>query len=388
MRGGAILYLAHRLPWPPDRGDRIRSWHVLSALAKLHPVHVVAPIEHEDERRHIAKVESVAASVTVAKREPSRLAALIGSFASGHPTSVVAFRLPPLAKEVRSLIAAHDISTIYAYSGQMANYVPDDFSGRFIMDFVDVDSAKFEALGSRMWGAGGWVMRREGRMLRAFEAQVAQRANTLLFVSEAEAALFRDRSGCAAKAVENGVDAEYFAPGAVSPAEAPHPLIVFTGQMDYEPNIEAVTNFTRDVLPKLPGATFAIVGRAPTAAVTALAASDVIVTGEVADTRPWLAAADVVVAPLTLARGIQNKVLEAMAMGKAVVASPAAAEGIDATPGHDILVADCADAQASIIADLLTDQIRASRIGRAARDRVVARYSWAACLAPLAKLVA
>ena len=381
-----ILFLAHRLPWPPDRGDRIRSWHVLNALAKLAPVHVIAPTERDVLPEHIAQVERVAASVTVHPRETSKISALIGALASGLPASVVAFRSLKLAAKVRPLIAAHDISTIYAFSGQMACYVPDEFAGRFVMDFVDVDSAKFEALGRKMFGLGAWVMRREGRTLHAFEMAAARRASASLFVSEAEAALFRARTGLPAQVVENGVDAAHFSPGAVEPVEATHPLIVFTGQMDYPPNVEAVTTFARDVLPSLPTAIFAIVGRAPTAAVKALAAANVIVTREVADTRPWLAAADVVVAPLALARGIQNKVLEAMAMGKAVVASPSAAEGIDAEAGRDLIVADGADRVAAISA-LLTDPARAAAIGAAARARVLARYSWEARLGPLADLV-
>jgi len=384
---GDIVFLAHRLPWPPDRGDRIRSWHVLKALAKLRRVHVVAPLESEAERRHIAMVESVAASVTVSPRRTSKVAALVGALARHQPASVVAFEVPALAARVRALIAAHDIGTIYAFSGQMAAYVPADFAGRFVMDFVDVDSAKFDALGAKMWGLGGWVMRREGRLLHDFEGAAARRADASLFVSAAEAALFRARTGNDATVVENGVDAAHFAPGAVAAITAPHPLIVFTGQMDYPPNVEAVAAFVRDVLPLIPAATFAIVGRAPTAAVQALAGPRVIVTGEVPDTRVWLAAADVVVAPLALARGIQNKVLEAMAMGKAVVASPAAAEGIDAVIGTELLVADTPAEQAATITGLLGGPNRAAAIGVAARERVRARYSWEARLAPLAELV-
>ena len=209
-----------------------------------------------------------------------------------------------------------------------------------------------------------------------------------MFVSAAEAVLFNELTGLSAKVLENGVDATFFARAAVEAVDAPHPLIVFTGQMNYAPNADAVTAFARDVMPALPTATFAIVGRAPTAAVRALASPSVIVTGEVPDTRPWLAAADVVAAPLALARGIQNKVLEAMAMGKPVVASSSAAHGIDAKAGAELLVADSADAQAAVIAALLADPLRARSIGQAARDRVLARYSWDACLAPLAGLVA
>jgi polysaccharide biosynthesis protein PslH len=385
---GDVLFLAHRLPYPPDRGDRIRSWNVLQALADRGPVHVVAPLEGGETAEDMAEVERVAASVTTHARSTSKIGAMLGALASGMPASVVAFRSLQLAAKVRPLVARYDIATIYAFSGQMASYVPEEFRGRFVMDFVDVDSAKFEALGARLWGLGGWAMRREGQLLRAFETQVAHRADAALFVSDAEAALFRERSGCAAQVVENGVDLVRFAPAAVEPVDAPHPMIVFTGQMDYAPNVEAVTGFVRDVLPSLPEATFAIVGRAPTAAVRALAAPNVIVTGEVADTRPWLAAADVVVAPLTLARGIQNKVLEAMAMGKAVVASPAAAEGIDAEAGRELIVAETPAMQAAAIGALLTDPLHARAVGTAARDRVMARYSWASRLAPLAELVA
>ena len=270
----------------------------------------------------------------------------------------------------------------------MAHYVPVGMSPRFVMDFVDMDSAKFAQQGAGGHGLSGLALRQEAKRLLAFEIATAKRADASIFVSEAEAGLFRAKTGLPAQTIENGVDAAHFAPGTVASADTPHPLIVFTGQMDYVPNVEAVTAFIRDVLPSLPTATFAIVGRAPTAAVRALAAPNVIVTGEVADTRPWLAAADVVVAPLALARGIQNKVLEAMAMGKAVVASPAAAEGIDAEVGAELLVAETPTAQAAAIGALLTDPLHARAVGTAARDRVCARYSWAARLAPLAELVA
>jgi len=231
-------------------------------------------------------------------------------------------------------------------------------------------------------------LRREGAKLAAFEVATARRADASLFVSAAEAALFAQRSGLSARAVENGVEAAHFAPEAVPPADAPHPLVVFTGQMDYPPNVEAVTAFAHDVLPRLPHATFAIVGRNPVSAVRALASDRVILTGEVPDTRPWLAAADVVVAPLKLARGVQNKVLEAMAMARPVIASSAAAEGIDAGRADGLIVADDAEAQAIAIRALLDDPGHATALGHAARARVLARYSWDACLAPLAELVA
>lgn len=373
----SVLFLAHRLPYPPDRGDRIRSWHVLKAIAKLAPVHVVAPIESEDDRRFVADVEAVAASVTVARRSLSKPRAMLGALATGLPASVVAFDHKGLKQAVRAAIERHAIPTIYAFSGQMAAYVPPDFPGRFVMDFVDVDSAKFETL-------GGVANRFEARRLRAFETAVAKRATVSLFVSHAEAALFARTTGGAGEVLENGIDLARFTRDATLPVDAPNPLIVFTGQMDYAPNVEAVMRFVRTVLPTIARAHFAIVGRAPTAAVRALAGDRVIVTGEVPDTRPWLAAADVVVAPLAIARGVQNKVLEAMAMAKPVVLSRAAAEGIDARDGEHFIVTD---EPAPAIAALLGDPDRALAVGAAARVRMEARYGWDAQMRPLAGLL-
>lgn len=379
-----ILFLAHRLPYPPDRGDRIRSWHVLKALAKLGRVHVVAPLDRIEDAQHVPMVERVAASVTTAVRPSSRGLAVGKSFLTGQAASVELFTVPKLVRRVVRLIKGGGINTIYAYSGQMARYVPDAFRGRFVMDFVDMDSAKFAEQAQSAKGATRMVLSREAKRLLAFEAATGKRADVSLFVSRAEADLFERATGIRADVLENGIDLEHFKPDVVAPVDAPKPLIVFTGQMDYAPNVEAVTGFVHDVLPRVFDATFAIVGRAPTAAVKGLAGEQVIVTGEVPDTRPWLAAADVVVAPLKLARGVQNKVLEAMAMGKPVIASPSAALGIDAADGRDLILAeDPADA----INTLLRDPERRRAIGLSARARMVTRYGWDAQMQPLAGFV-
>jgi glycosyltransferase involved in cell wall biosynthesis len=165
------------------------------------------------------------------------------------------------------------------------------------------------------------------------------------------------------------------------------PLIVFTGQMDYAPNIDAVRWFAGEVMPMLPSARFAIVGRKPPEAVLRLAGARTTITGAVPDVRSWLAAADVVAAPLRIARGIQNKVLEAMAMARPVVASPSAFEGIEAEPGRHLIVADEAEAQAEAISGLLDDPERAAAMGRAARLRMEQAYRWDARLEPLAGIV-
>jgi sugar transferase (PEP-CTERM/EpsH1 system associated) len=378
---GDILFLAHRLPYPPDRGDRIRSWHVLRALAKIAPVHVAALIDAEGDRVHIAKVQSVAASVTVEHRSRSKLHAIVAALMRGTPASVEAFRNDALKSKVDALLNTLTIDCIYVFSSQMAAYVPAGFAGRVVMDFVDMDSAKFGQL-------GGFANRQEARRLLAWEVAIAKRADVSLFVTEAEASVFRGKTGLGAQVLGNGIDLDQFNAEHIVPVAKTGPLIVFTGQMDYAPNIEAVTDFTRTALPAIlaqfPDARFAIVGRAPSPEVLRLANQSVVVTGEVADTRPWLAAADVVVAPLKLARGVQNKVLEAMAMARPVVASPAAALGIDALDGRDLIVAgDSGDA----VIDLLQNPDRAATMGAAARAIMVERYSWNAQLAPLAGFV-
>jgi len=387
-----ILFLAHRIPFPPDRGDKIRSWHMLKHLAGLGRVHLGCFADDDADAAHLTALREALRGALgeahVEVRRTGRATAAARALIERKPVSLTLFDSAAMRGFVGTMLAKPEVETVFTFSGQMAQFVPEGVRQQFVMDFVDMDSAKFEAYAA----AGGPLAplhRREARRLFAFERSVAARADASLFVSEAEAALFRSRAGLRRadiRAVGNGVDVDFYRPGAVPAAEGPHPLLVFTGQMDYQPNVDAVTWFAAEVLPALAGATFAIVGRNPTAAVRSLASQRVIVTGAVPDPRPWLAAADVAVAPLRIARGIQNKVLEAMATGRPVVATPAAFEGIEAEPGRDLLVADGAAGQAEAVASLLTDPARADAIGAAARRRVEQTYRWEARLEPLAAL--
>lgn len=399
-----ILFLAHRAPWPPDRGDRIRSWHLLEAALKLAPVHVAALADTEtDAMIARERLAPLCASLFITARSISRPAALSRALLRGQPASVAAFASDAVQAHVDTLLASGRITHILAFSGQSAQFVPEGFAGRFVMDFADVDSAKFAQQGRDAPALSplGWVHGREGRQLAAFEAAIARRADLSLFVSEAEAALFRKLTGLDAarvRALENGIDTARFDPaGDFAPLDFDTrplgPLCVFTGQMDYPPNIDAVSHFARDVLPALrervKAAGFAIVGRAPTPAVRMLERiPGVAVTGEVPDVRPWLAAADIVVAPLKLARGVQNKLLEAMAMGKAVIASSPAAQGIDAQPDRHLVIADGPAATVEAAAALLANPARRNELGQAARQQMIARYGWDATLAPLASMLA
>lgn len=395
---GDILFLAHRVPYPPDRGDKIRSWHILRALSKFARVHVVALCDEPRDLAHVDFLRTVATSVHVEMHESSKMRAMASALVSGKPASVCALASSPLQSRVDELLASQPISTIFAYSGQMAQFVPDDRGNRrFVMDFVDMDSEKFATYSLQAGGITALANSFEAKRLRGFEIAVANRADISLFVSDAEAALFRQHAGLNEARVsflENGIDLVAYDPAnSYAPvSEGKGPLLVFTGQMDYRPNIDAVTEFARVALPlirtRFPTARFAIVGRNPTADVRALEGlAGVIVTGEVPDTRAWLSAADVVVAPLMLARGIQNKVLEAMAMAKVVVASPEAATGIDARAGEEIIVAAGSACQADAICELLADPKRCAAIGKSARARIEARYGWDARLAGLATIV-
>ncbi|WP_336966332.1 TIGR03087 family PEP-CTERM/XrtA system glycosyltransferase [Sphingobium aquiterrae] len=399
--GGEILYLCHRIPFPPDRGDKIRSHHLLRALAKIAPVHVGCFADDERDEGFAPMLAQVAASQAVTRRDRSRAVAGLAGLVRHQSLLVALFDHPRLHRWVQDVLASRPIAAVICFSAQMAHFVPVlPADIRFMMDFVDFDSAKYAAYGAEQGGPMGWINRREARLLFDFETRVAARADVSTFVSEAEAALFRSATGLGADAVralENGVALDHFAPDAdfapLDPVERGQgPLIVFTGQMDYRPNIEAVTSFARDSMPAIraahPDARFAIVGRDPVTAVQALAAQPgVIVTGGVPDVRGWLAAADVAVAPLRIARGIQNKILEAMAMGRPVVASTQAAEGIDAVDGEHLLVAADPAGEARMVCALLDDPVRAQRLGAAARARVEARYHWDATLAPLAAML-
>ena len=387
---GDVLFLAHRSPFPPDRGDKIRAYNVLKYLSERKRVHLLA---FADDRRDLddGGLVSLTASRQILWRGKSRVVATLEALAQCKPASLTAFDDTAMRRAAAEVLTREAVDTIYVFSGQMAQYVPADFVGRVIMDFCDMDSLKFADYAKDAHGPMRWLMAREAARLQAFEQATASRVDASLFVSAAEAQLFRVKTGATnVQVVENGIDTDFFDPDATfDVVDQAGPLIVFTGQMDYRPNVEAVTWFALDILPAIraahPAVRFAIVGRDPTDAVGALASEAVIVTGEVADVRGWLAAAACVVAPLKLARGIQNKVLEAMAMARPVVASGPAAEGID--HGGTILSGNDADAIVQAVIDVLGDQDRADALGRAARAQVQTRYGWAARLAPLDALI-
>ncbi len=393
---GDILFLAHRTPYPPDRGDKMRSYHLLRHLAGLARVHLVTFADDAADVAHAEALRPIVGRMHVERRTCSTAAASLAALARGRPVSLAAFDSPAMHAAVGAILREERIDTVFAFSGQMAQFVPASGNFRFVMDFVDVDSAKFADYASGAPWPFAAMLRREQRLMAAFEAGVAARADVSLFVSEAEAALFRRRSGLGpgkVAALENGIDLAFYDPAAAFPALEPAsgPLIAFTGQMDYRPNVAAALAFASEVFPQVrarhPDARFAVVGRNPVAALRRIdGAGGVHLTGAVPDIRSWLAAADVVVAPLGIARGVQNKLLEAMAMARPVVASPAAFEGLRAAARRDLIVAE-PGVMASALLNLLADQPFAARIAAAGRAQVERHYAWDAQLAGLAGIV-
>lgn len=389
---GDILFLAHRVPYPPDRGDKIRGFNVLKFLSERKRVHLIAFADDTRDMKRKGGLAKLTGNRSIIWRSKPRAVAALEALFSRKPVSLTAFENRPLREAVDNILARHSIDTIYVFSSQMAQYLPARPRQRVIMDFCDMDSAKFAAYAKTSTGPTQWFMKREAKLLLNHERAVANRADASLFVSEAEAELFRSKTGAErVHVVENGIDTVFFDPTAqFKRIDSTGALIVFTGQMDYRPNIEAVVWFVETILPHIqtryPHARFAIIGRNPAEAVKALAKQrGVIVAGEVADVRGWIAAASVVVAPLKLARGVQNKVLEAMAMARPVVASAAAAQGID--HGGTIRVGETVGEIADEVIAVLDDASGAAAMGSAARAQVQRRYSWDACLAPLDKIL-
>ena len=399
---GEILFLAHRMPFPPDRGDKIRSCHVLCHLATLAPVHVATFAESDKDMAEEPKLASLAASHCLVRRTKPVPLAGVEALLKRRPVSLTAFHSADLAAYVRTVLKSRPVDTIYVFSGQMGQYVPDDFTGRVILDFVDVDSAKFEAYAADGWGLRGWIDAREGRLLRAEEARLARRADVNLLVSDEEAALFvarlspQDRTRCDIQALRNGIDSQLFDPGTVLPEprllNCTGPRLIFTGQMDYAPNIVAAQRAIERLMPliraEMPDVTFHVVGRNPPEALLALdGVNGSRVWGEVDDIRTWLAGADLALVPLKLARGVQNKALEAMAMGLPMVLTPSAASGIGACHGQHLLIADDDAALAEAVLTLAKDAKLAGLIGQQARAHVVSTLSWHATMEPLAAML-
>jgi sugar transferase (PEP-CTERM/EpsH1 system associated) len=398
-----LLYLVHRLPYPPNKGDKVRSYHLLKHLSRQHRVFLGTFVDDHADEAYVDTVRAICPDLHVAQLKPhvAKLRSLAGLL-THQALGLRYYRDVGLQAWVNRTLVNHKIDATIIFSSVMAQYVSSASGGTLppmLVDFVDVDSAKWTQYATNRKWPLSWLYRREGERLLAYERAVAIRAQRSFFVTENETTLFREMAPESANrigVISNGVDADYFSPDpaftspfAGSSVHLDEIPLVFTGAMDYWPNIDAVTWFVQRILPGLlrawPQLRFYIVGRSPSPAVLGLVSSSVVVTGTVPDVRPFLQHAAVVVAPLRVARGIQNKILEAMAMARPVVASQSCVEAIDARSGEDLISASDATDFVREIDALLKAPTHATAVGRSGRQRVLQTYSWDAHLGRLDK---
>lgn len=389
-----ILFLSHRLPYAPNRGDRIRAFHLLRALSSLAAVGVISLVHDDEEARHVRGVERLVAgpvrAVRVSRAANAMKAPL--ALATGRPLTHALLDGPALPDALQEAVAEDRPDLVVAYCSGMARLALErPLAGiPFVHDMVDVDSAKWAALAAGTSGPRGWVYRLEARRLREFEAEVTRRAACTLVVNDRERRTLEEIApGTPVAVIGNGVDVSSFNPPA-GPAGGAR--VVFTGVFDYAPNVEGATWFVREVWPTVlsrhPDATLLLVGARPARALRTLAsrARSVVVTGAVPDVRPYLWDAAVAVAPLRTARGVQNKVLEALAAGLPVVTTPAVAGGLPGETLAGCVVADDRESFAAGVVRLLS--IAPGDRRRLARTVDLEPLTWEKRLAALGPLVA
>ncbi len=398
-----ILFLAHRLPWPPNKGDKIRSYHWLRFLAERYRVHLGTFVDASEDWRYVRDLRPLCASACIRPlpRWWGRLRALRGLL-GGAPLTLPWYRDRRLHAWSRSVLSERPVAAVLAFSSAMGPYLPEpapDGAGarpRRGVDLEDVDSEKWRQYAQARHWPLSVLHRREARRLLAYERQLIRSADRALLISAEEQALLQRLAPETEDRLEvlgNGVDTDYFDPaqGGARPYAPGVVPLVFVGAMDYWPNIDAVCWFAESVLPRVreqcPRARLYIVGSRPGPTVNALERmGGVTVTGFVEDIRPWVGHAALAVAPLRVARGVQNKVLEAMALARPVVATPEALEGIRCLPGQEVLSAGAdPEAFAALVVEALAADL--TELGAAARQRVVADYGWACKQARLEEIL-
>jgi len=389
--GPDILFLTHRVPYPPDKGDRIRTFHLLRFLARRARVHLGCLADEPVPGEVLAALEPYCARIAVVRLGAMRWLRALGSLMRGCTVTEGAFAAPALRATLRSWAKETPFTFSLASSSAMVPYLRMEELRAVpaLVDLMDVDSQKwFDYAGSQL-SLKSCVYRLEGSRLRRLERDLSNWARAVTLVSEAEVALFREFcTEGRVHAISNGVDLNYFQPG----PETAEQGCVFIGALDYHPNVDGVCWFCREVWPVIyqrrPQARLNLVGRRPVAAVRRLAeVPGVEVVGQVPDVRPYLARSAVAVVPLRLARGVQNKVLEALALGKATVASPQSLSGLRAQPGVHLLSASSPQEWIEAILRLKRNPALRQQLGRAGRRYVEENHHWDRCLEPFRSLL-
>jgi sugar transferase (PEP-CTERM/EpsH1 system associated) len=389
-----ILLLAHRIPFPPNKGEKIRTYHQLKFLHEQgHQIYVICPFEDEEELQHFQELNNRHCEQVVGQELAHKGVRFARGLLTGKALSVSNFYHDGMQQQVDNLLKAHQFDALLCTASSMAEYVfkADNQPALppLFMDFMDLDSDKWRQYADQASIPMKWIYQRESKLVATFERKVAQRFNACFFITETECAMFqKDNPECNnIFAIENGLDTSAFHP-ALHPPQVEHPVLIFTGVMDYEPNVDAVLWFVQHVWPlviaKWPKAEFYVAGMNPNSKIQALEKMNgITVTGFVDDILPYFHRANMFVAPFRIARGVQNKVLQAFACGLPVITTPMGAEGIHCEDGVDIMLANEPKQFFNCIEQLMCSKELATSISTHAVDTIKHRYEWDALLHPM-----
>jgi len=367
-----ILFVAPRFPLPPVKGDKVRAWQFIRALAQAHEVTLVSYTASEEERAYVPEMaHHCNVRVLPFHRARRTLGAAYGALNS-HPFQVHYYRSNAMMELVGRELETCDV--VHLNTLRMVGNLPATFDKPLVVDFIDALSLGMSRRANRAGGILGMGMQSETRRLRALEQKLLEQADLSIVVGQHDA----DALGGDSAVIPIGVDTDRFTP-AGQPTAAP--IAIFTGNMNYAPNIEAAKWLAESIWPRVvrqcPGATLRLAGINPAQAVKSLASESIEVTGYVADMAAALHDAAIAVAPMRSGSGLQIKVLEAMACGLPVVASSLANAAVGAPHGGVIRIADETDALAGEIVALLKDEGLRRQAGAAAREFVETKYSLA-----------
>lgn len=379
-----ILFISHCLPYPPNRGDKIRAFHEIRLLSRQHEIHLLCLAKEAAEIGTEGPLEEYCESIQVFPLDPLRARVrCLTSLIRGRPFSLGYFAEPDLVRAARRFAETESVEVVLAYTSVMAPLAELFGKSKKVCDLVDVDSAKWKEYAHRDRSPKRHLYELEGRRLEAYERQICRDFDQVVVTTDRELSIL-DGAGLSSRplAIANGVSVRSL--NAAAESKTKEPSLVFVGQMDYLPNIDAVVYFAEQVFPELkrgyPDVTFSIVGRSPSRAVQRLESiPGIVVTGEVEEIEPYLSRSWIFVAPLRIARGIQNKVLEAMAVGLAVVSTPQVAESLYShgiVDGQHLMVADDPTSYCRSISLLVQDDDLRRRLGAAGREAMESGFSW------------
>lgn len=388
-----VLVLTHRLPYAPNRGDRLRAYHMLQGLKERAEVELVSLVHDDEEASHLEEVRQFVNRVhTVRVPKLRNYVRSATTLLGDTPLTHGLLDAPSMAEVLEEVCRRQRPDVVFAYCSGMARFAlqPPLDSIPLVLDFVDVDSQKWRDMAAVSRPPLSWLYRREAATLGAFEARAAERAVSSLVVNAREALIARDLAPAAnVRVLNNGVELTRLHPPS-APADSSR--VVFCGVMNYAPNDEGMRWFVRYVWPLVrtarPDATLAIVGSDPTPALKSLCAAEpsIEVTGRVPDVREWLWGSAVGIAPLHVARGVQNKALEAIAAGLPIVITEAVAGGLPDAAAYASSVANTPDQFAHHVLALLALSPSERRARAAASD--LSHLTWSRTLEPLWSLLA